>query len=150
MDADAIFAAVQSHALASGLFERVNAHEPMNPPGNGLSAAIWVQKIGPVGAASGLNSTTGRLAIYVRVYSSIQQQPFDAIDPNLLSAVTTLMGAYSGDFELGGEVRDVDLMGEHGQPLEADAGYVDQNGVISRVMTIVLPLIINDLWQQVA
>lgn len=146
---DAILNALVSHAASTGLFERVNAHEPKNAPGNGLSAAVWVDSIGPTPSASGLAATTGRVALQVRLFTNMIQEPMDAIDPNMVKAVDTLMGLYSGDFELGGSVRNVDLLGQTGTPLSALAGYINQDGKLFRVMTILVPLIINDLWNQV-
>jgi hypothetical protein len=139
-----------SHALASGLFERVNTVEPKSPPGTRLHAAIWVQDVRPQPEGSGLASTTGRLTFFARLYSNMLQDPPDAIDPNLLDAVSVLMGAYSGDFTLGGMVREVDLLGNGGEPLSARAGYITISGTMYRCMDITLPLIINDIWEQAA
>lgn len=143
-----VFDEVESHCLRSGLFERVNTHEPKASPGNGLSAAVWVQRIGPLAAASGLASTTGRLELRIRIFSNMLQEPQDAIDPNILLTVDTLLEQFSGDFRLGGRVRNVDLLGAHGEGLSAQAGYVKVQSSNYRVMDIVLPLIINDIWAQ--
>lgn len=148
MDTQAIIDAVVSHNLASGRFERVNGHEPKSAPGNGLTAAVWADRLGPVAAASGLAATSARLVLMNRLYSPFIQEPQDAIDPNLLAAADILMAAYSGDFELGGLIRDVDLLGAHGVPLEGQAGYLNQDSTLFRVYTITLPLIINDAWSQ--
>lgn len=148
MNVDAILDEVVSHAMALGLFERVNTHEPKNAPGHGLSAAIWVDSIGPVPLGSGLSSTTGRVAFQVRLFSNMLQEPQDAIDPEMVKAVDALLGAYSGDFDLGGSVRNVDLLGQAGAPMSAQAGYINQDGKLYRVMTIVLPVIVSDLWEQ--
>jgi hypothetical protein len=150
MDITGIVNQVVSHAASTGLFERVNTHEPKNAPGNGLTCAVWADQITPVAAASGLDATTGSVILNVRLYTSMLQQPYDAIDPNLVAAVDTLMSAYSGAFTLNGEVRNVDLLGAHGTQLSARAGYINQDGKVYRVMTIMLPLIINDLWLQAA
>lgn len=150
LDIRTILSAVESHALASGHFVTVNGHEPMSPPTSGITAAVWVEHIGPARGASGLTSTTTRLALYVRLYTSLVQQEPDAIDPDLMTALDTLMAAYSGDFELGGLIRNVDLLGAYGDPLSARAGYLAEGGSEYRVMTITLPLIVNDLWAQVA
>lgn len=150
LDIRTILDAVESHALASGYFAQVNGHEPKSPPTSGITAAVWVEQIGPARGASGLDSTTVRLALFVRLYSSLVQQPVDAIDPDLMTALDALMAAYSGDFTLGGLVRDVDLLGAHGDPLSARAGYLAEGGAEYRVMTITLPLIVSDLWAQVA
>ena len=146
----AILDAIVSHALASGHFERVNGHEPKSAPGNGLTAAVWAQEVGPVPAGSGLQMTSGLLVFNVRLYTPMISEPQDAIDPALLAAVDALMGAYSGDFELGGNARCVDLLGQAGTPLSARAGYLEQNKTIYRVFTITLPVIVNDAWEQAA
>lgn len=148
LDAQGILSAVVSHAMALGLFEQVNGSEPASAPGNGLTAAVWVDSIGPAAGQSGLASTTVRLVLNVRIYAPMVQQPPDAIDPNMLAAVDALMAAYSGDFTLGGAVRDVDLMGVSGTPLGARAGYLEQDGGLYRVYTITLPITVNDLWVQ--
>ena len=142
-----ILAAVISHAKKLGKAERVLTHEPKSAPGKGISIAVWVQNLRPV--VSGLDSTTARLELSVRVYTNMLADPQDAIDTALLDVVDTLMGAYSGAFTLGGLVRQVDLLGEHGDPLSADAGYLEQDSKMYRVMVISLPLIVNDVWSQV-
>lgn len=144
-----ILDALVSHAMASGLFERVNGHEPASAPGHGLTAAAWADSIAPVPAASGLAATSARVVFNVRIYTSMLAEPADAIDPNMLAAVDQLMTAYSGDFELGGAVRNVDLLGQTGTPLSAQAGYLQQDGTLYRVMTLVLPVLVNDVWEQV-
>lgn len=148
MEVDAITDAVVSHALASGHFENVNLHEPKNSPGNGLTCAVWAQTVVPIPAASGLNTTTGRALFNVRIYSNMLKEPQDAIDPEVLKAVDKLFSAYSGDFTLDGLVRNVDLLGTYGVALTAVAGYQTIGQTMYRIMTISLPLIVNDLWGQ--
>lgn len=148
-DPNATFDALVSHAMASGLFERVNGHEPKNAPGNGVSAAVWGDRIEPV-KSSGLDSTSLRVSFNVRVYSSMTQEPQDAIDPNILAAVAALMSAYSSDFTLDGEARHLDLLGQYGAGLSAQAGYLNQDSRLYRVMTLTVPVIFNDVFEQVA
>jgi len=148
MDVPTILDKVVSHAMATGLFDRVNTYEPKSAPGSGLTAAIWVERIAPQPGGSGLASTTGRLELSVRLYTNMLQDPQEAIDPNLLSATDTLFTAYSGDFSLDGAVRNVDLLGMNGIGLSARAGYIRQDSALFRVMDISLPLVINDLWTQ--
>jgi hypothetical protein len=83
-----------------------------------------------------------------RIYTSMLTEPQDAIDPIVLSAVDLLIGEYSGDFDLGGTVRNVDLLGQFGSPLSARAGYLNQDQKLFRVMTLTIPLAINDLWAE--
>lgn len=149
IDAAGIMGAVKDHALTSGMFERVNGHEPKNAPGKGLTVAIWADYVGPV-LSSGLAMTSARVVLMVRIYSSMLMEPQDAIDPNIIAAVDALMDAYSGDFELGGTARSVDLLGSSGTSLSAQAGYLEQDHKHFRVMTITLPVVVNDAWDQVA
>lgn len=146
MDVDAIFSVVLSHAKASGLFENVNGHEPENPPGNGLTCAVWVDAL--TSALSGLDATTAYLVFKVRIYSSAISEPVDAIDPAVLHATDVLYAAYVGDFQLGGNARMVDVRGGSGVRLSAQAGYVAADGKQLRVMTITLPVIVNDAWTE--
>lgn len=142
----AILGAVKDHATRSGLFEVVLGHEPKSAPRGGLAAGVWVDRIEPTN--SGLDATSGRLTVKVRVYRNMLADPQDDIDVRLLDAVDVLMGAYSGDFTLGGLVKSVDLLGLDGDPLSADAGYLEQDGTLYRVMVITLPMHVNDLWTQ--
>src|SRR2546429_1429361 len=148
LDPDAILNAAVSHAMALGLFERANGHEPKNAPGNGITAAVWVDYIGPHPGQSGLATTSARLVLNVRIYTSMLAEPQDAIDPRVLAAVGVLMGEYSGDFDFGGAVESVDLLGRAGPPMSAQAGYLNQDGKLYRVMTITVPVIVNDVWSQ--
>ncbi len=148
---NASFDAVVGYALASGRFDAVNQHEPKNSPGNGLTCAVWVQRIRPI-KGSGLAATSGVLLLAARIYTNFKQQPYDMIDPNMTAATTDLMGALTADFELESvpDVRNIDLIGTYGQALEAQAGYIDIDRSLFRIMTIQVPIIINDMFIQVA
>lgn len=148
LDLEPIANALQDHALASGLFERVNGNEPKNAPGNGITAATWVQRIAPEAEQSGLAATSARLTLNVRVYTNMLSEPQDAIDPNIVRAVDHLMNAYTGDFTLGGLVSHIDLLGQGAQGMFAEAGYIEMDKRMYRVMTITVPAIVNDVWEQ--
>ena len=150
MNVEALFTAVESHAMKLGRFDQVNRHEPKNAPGNKLVAAIFVADIGPPTQGSGLAATDARVEFTIRIYSNMLQEPQDAIDPAILSAVDVLMSAYQGDFSLGATVKAVDLLGMAGEPLRARAGYITQDNTLYRVMDITLPLLIADAWTQAA
>lgn len=150
LDVAGIVAAVQSHAQAVGSIETVVTSEPKSAPGTGISAAIWVSDITPVGAASGLSAVSAVLTLTVRVMKPMVSQPYGQIDPDLLAAVDQLMAAYAGAFTLGGEVRNVDLLGMYGTAMAAKAGYLRLDKELLRVMDISLPLVLNDAWAEVA
>jgi hypothetical protein len=65
-----------------------------------------------------------------------------------MDAVDLLLADYVGNFTLGGLLREVDIRGIDGNPLRVDAGYLTQDGKVFRVMTISVPLVINDLYAE--
>lgn len=150
MNFQALIDALVSHAQATGLFETTNGHQPDSIPATGITCGIWVQEIRPVAALSGLAATSVSVILNVRLYTSAVQQPLDAIDPQMVGAVSTLCAAYTADFELGGLAFDIDLLGAYGTSMSVVAGYIQQSGVTLRVMTITLPLVLDDVWTQVA
>ena len=139
-----------SKAMTLGIFETVNLHEPKSPPGSGQRCAIWAQSIEPIGLASGLASTSGYVVLSARIYGNMLAEPQDEIDPAIMTAATTLLGAFSADFTMGGTVRNIDLLGSYGQKLGAQAGYLTLGKGLYRIMTITVPCVINDMWQQVS
>lgn len=137
-----------SHAQALGLFERVLSHEPVSAPGSGLTFAVWLGDIGPT-QRSGLNSTSARVTFNGRVYLPADTEPMDDVDIVTGGAAAAVIGEYSGDFTLGGSVRNVDLLGE-GEALRARLGYLQMDSTVYRIATLTIPTIINDVWTQVA
>lgn len=139
-----------SHASATGQFDRVNSHEPKNKPGRGITCALWVDRMEPARARSGLTATDLRLVFNVRVYSNMLQNPQDAIDPNLIDAAETLFLAYTSNFELGSDERYIDLLGmTQGHPLFAQSGYINIDNMTYRVLTLTVPVIVSNAWPQV-
>lgn len=138
------------HALASGYFERVSGHEPKAAPGTGLTAAVWVQSVSPAPIGSGLRDTTAVVVFRLRIYQNMLSEPQDDIDPRIDKARDVLMVAYSAGFTLGGLVKQVDLLGAHGVPLSAAAGYIPLGNTMQRVMDINIPCVVNDAWPQAA
>lgn len=146
--------AVTSHASASGHFARVQNHEPKSMPPNGpgpdLFFMVIVSNIGPARSGSGLVSTTARVELSARIYMPFRTEPEDLIDSRLTEALDDLFEAYTGDFELGGAARNIDVLGSQGQPLSARAGYSAVDGATFRVADITIPIIVNDAWTQEA
>lgn len=144
---DVINAAV-SHAMATGLFTKVNGHEPKSPPAGGPTCSVWVQRLRPAMRSSGSSSTSVVLDLNVRIALPMLKEPQDGIDPAITNAVDVLCRAYVADFTFGGVARAVDVRSMEGTPLSADAGYVELGGQLFRVMTITVPVIVNDLWPE--
>lgn len=143
-----IFSNVVSHAAKLGVFRRVNTHEVKSAPGSGLTYVVWVDRIEPVGAASGQAATSGYVVLNGRIYGNAFLKPEDDLDPRILTAATTLINEYTGAFTFGETVRNLDLLGMYGEKLGAQAGYVTIGSTVYRVMTVTIPLIVNDMWEQ--
>jgi hypothetical protein len=144
----ALYAAVVSDAMALNLFPAVVKHEPKSAPQTDPTLAVWLQSLAPARGMSGQGSTTGRAQFGARIYSSFLAKPEDDIDPKLLELASALIGAWSGGFTLGGEVMAVDLLGMCGEPLSFEAGYITHDEKPFRVAELVLPVIVDDLWEQ--
>ena len=148
LDIDAVVNAIASHAAASGWFGQVNLHEPKSATGTGLTAAVFFSRLGPMPAASGLAATTTRVELTVRIYQNMLMEPQDMIDPQVVKACDALIAAYTGDFTLGGLIRDVDCLGSSGTPLSARSGYLNLAGQLQRIIDITVPCIVNDTYPQ--
>lgn len=149
LNTSALVNAIATHAATTGLFDAVPQHEPKNAPQGELTCAVWVADIAPV--VSGQASTSARVTFNVRIYlPALNLSPWeaDAVDPRMTDAADALLADYVGNFTLGGLLRQVDVRGAYGNPLSATAGYLNQDGKIYRVMTIFLPLILNDVWDE--
>lgn len=139
-----------SHAQADGRFGQVLKHEPLSAPGSGLTYALWVADLAPVPASSGLSSTTARLELSGRIYIPADTEPMDDVDDQLVGATDALMTAYSGGFQLGGNVRCIDLLGAWGTALRARYGYLPIDSTTYRIATLTIPIIVNNAWTQEA
>jgi hypothetical protein len=144
-----VFDAVVSDVQRSGYFRKVNQHEPKKAPTTGLWAAIWVQSIEPVGLISGLQQSSALLVFTLRIYSNMLKEPQDAIDPEVMRATSNVMRRYHDDFDFEGLIRNIDVFGQAGVPLSAQAGYQEIDGKWFRIMDITVPCLLNDIWPQV-
>lgn len=136
--------------MRTGYFTHVNQHEPEEAPIGDLTAAVWIDSYAGL-RSSGLASTSVVITMNVRIYSNVQKDLPDRIDPQVMEATDALMASYSGDFTLDGLIRDIDLLGAESGGLRASAGYMGVAGTPQyRVMTIAVPMIVNDYWEQVA
>ncbi len=148
MDIVGIFNVLKTHAQSTGLFGAVLTHEPKSAPTSTMTCCILYSNLMPVLRGSGLNATSAKLTVTVRVMRNMMSQPLDDIDIDILNAVDTLMAAYVGDFSLGSKARSIDIRGMEGEPVSAPAGYIPLDNAIFRAADIRLPIIINDAWTE--
>ena len=145
-----LLASLVSMARKLGPFKAVMTHEPKSPPSSFPALAIWWAGIRPA-RSSGLASVSGVVTFSMRVYQdSMLAEPQNAIDPGLLKNTCLVLKAIAGGFTLGmgGQVRDVDLLGAEGQALEARSGYITHDNRLLRVAEITVPVVVNDLWTE--
>lgn len=150
--ANDLMVAVASKAMALGCFQKVTRHEPKSAPGRDLTAGMWVDTLDPVGTQSGLSATSGRVVLKMNVYNSFKSMPEDDIDPKVLTATCRMVAALTGDFQLDGfqDLMCVDLLGMSGISVSARTGYIKIDSLVFRCMTITIPLLFNNLFDQVA
>jgi hypothetical protein len=137
----ALYSALESHAKNLGVFLRVNTHDAENPPSTGLSCSIILGPVAAYPAGSGLSAVSVTITFLVMIFNPLMQKPLDGIDPDILTAVSTLLGEYSSNFTLGGLVRNIDLLN-----LRSEPAYVNQDGTEYRVEQVSLPIVIDDAW----
>jgi hypothetical protein len=144
--AKALFDSVQSAAKGLGLFQGVDKHEPENAPGTRLYCSI-VLGSGPTPkpAQSGLDAVTGQVTLIARVWSWAMQRPLDDVDPEVVAAVAALMNELAGEFTLDGTVRNIDLMS-----MSAEPAWVEFEGKQFRVVSLTIPIVVNDMFEEVA
>ena len=150
LDVINIFDQIVTFVDYTGQFDSVNTHQPLSaPPNNGLIAGIWIQELSSNPLTSGLNKTSARIEFNIRIYNTLDPSWPDTVDYEMLTALDSLMTSFHGGFTLSGYVMEVDLLGAYGKALRSVTGYQDIGGVMYRVITITLPLIIDNLWPQV-
>jgi hypothetical protein len=139
-----------TYASTTGHFRQINRHELKSAPKNEIrTLEVFVDRVRPV-RASGLASTSAAVTIKFRIRKGFTSTPEDQIDPDIVAAADALLAVLQTHLSFGGDlnVRMVDIFGQHGDQLEAVAGYLTQDGNVYRIMDVVLPLIINDAWTQ--
>lgn len=144
LDATGLFSGMSSHLRSLGLFESVGKHEPKSAP-KGLSAWCWTDNIRAIRDSS-LTKICVLVIFKIRTCQNFMSKPEDEIDPRLLSAVGKIMNDLAGDFTLGGAIRNIDILGEFGTELSAQAGYLKIDNTVHRIMDINVPMVVDDVW----
>lgn len=145
-----IFTKLRDHASALGVFEHVEGHAMVNPPPSGIGIAFEAGPIKPGSQYSGLKATSVVFTCTGSIYTTMQTQPADTVELDITGASMALMVALSGDFDLGGNVRNIDLLGATGVGLSADPGYLKLGEQTFRASVITIPMVITDVFEQVS
>lgn len=144
----ALYNSVRTHCMSPAVVDVVTTHETRAKPVAEMSAEIWGIRIDPSAQASGLDATAGVVTFNIRVRTSMLAKPEDDIDAKLLTAVSAIIGEYSGNFTLAGTVMAIDLLGMHGAGLSAQLGYLEHDGTQFRIATLTMPIVIDNMWTQ--
>ena len=155
LDTEALNDALISHAQALGIFDSVNGHEPRNAPGHGLTFSLWIQTLRPFAPQSGLAATAAAVVYNARIYlkmpGELPGHSLDDMDPRITDAAAAMIGSLSADFTLDGlALPGIDLLGRTGAQfgLGGEAGYLEQDRAIYRVMVLTIPIVLNDIFTQ--
>lgn len=136
-----------SIGASSGLFQNVAGYEPRGAPANGLTLTLFSGPLTPV-LSSGLASASLRWQIDGDIYLPVHKNPPQDIDTTLMGAAGRYMELLCSQFTLGGLVRCIDILGADGERLAAVLGWktYDQSKDY-RVATLMIPLILNDVFE---
>ena len=151
LNSRAMFNALTSLAAATGQFDFVTGHEPKGAPSaTGLTCAVWLGDIRPI-QSSGQASVSMRVEFQCRIFTSMLQEPQDGIDPRIMDAVDSFLAAIIGNFDLDlSDGRYVDVLGSDGDSLRAIPGYLEQDRKLFRIMEVFVPVLVNDVYAEVA
>tara|TARA_Y100000310_G_scaffold294120_1_gene324344 strand:+ start:416 stop:871 length:456 start_codon:yes stop_codon:yes gene_type:complete len=134
---------LEGHLEASGYFGQVQIGEFKSAPDERLAASIWL-----VGASAYQVFLDGGSAevhtVNIRIYRRAFEEPESEIEHDIAEAASQTMKDISGEFDLGGTIRNVDIGGIAGAPLSVDFGHLDVGGTIFRIADITVPMLVDD------
>jgi hypothetical protein len=148
VDVEGTITRLVNHAKMLGAFEVARATEFKSAPPNALCFALWVQRLGSSPVGSGLSSTNAALQVTARIYFPMTHKPEAEIEGKVFGAAGGYLGRINGDYTLGGTVRNVDILGEVGDVLAWQGGYLAIDNKVSRIADLNMNVIFNNSWEQ--
>lgn len=136
--------AMQSHLKASGYFQDVLIGEPKGPPGgNKPTAALFMNSASVVQIMLDGGTVESHI-VTLRVYRNMLQESTEKAETDLAEAVSKTSEDILGEFDLGGNIRNVDAAGMHGSGVRFDWGYIQIDQTMFRICDITVPLIVDN------
>lgn len=133
---------VRSHVATTGGLASVEIEEPKQPYGdNRFHASVFMRSAEVV--ITTLDSTVEVHSVIVRLYRDALAEPKNQIETGMAFLVSTIGDNILGDFSLGGNIRNVDIGGDFGQPFRADWGRVEIGQTTYRVADLLLGCVVN-------
>ena len=136
--------ALHKRLVNLGTFDKVADHEPASPPGKGLYAAMWFERIRPVPEMSSLSHAAMLYVHIVRIYKNATSEPKDSIDIGVIEAADAVFGSLAEDHTLGSTAYAVDILGAYSDGLTAETDYVDfGRNQWFRVVDLSIPVVVD-------
>lgn len=132
-----------SRLLAIKKFDHVAQAEPASPPGKGLYAAVWFDRIQPVTNLSTLTHIAMLYVYMVRLYKNANTEPRDSIDLDLVDATDAFLSSVFGTHKLGSTLYEIDALGRYSDGVQVNTDYVQfggRNAALYRVVDVSLPV----------
>ena len=128
--------AIQKHLGGTQRLPSVGIGEPMEPPED-LHAAIMLSAYS--NPTTVLNASVELRSVIVRIYINALREPREEIEFDLDEAVSELHSDILGDFELGGDIRNIEPT-----LMTVTFGYQSIGGVMFRIADILIPMTVDD------
>lgn len=147
----AILDIIVSEAQLLGVFDRVNQHESKSAQGTGVTCeVVWMTGPTPIPSHSGLSSTSGRVVYGVRIMVPLMTSPEDATDALVTQIVDLYINSLHSEISLAdAQGSYVDIFGMGGVPIDAQGGYLTIDQTLYRIGTVIVPVIMENIWDQV-
>lgn len=131
---------VESYVKTHSRTRNAQIGEFKSPPTSRAAASIFMAGVRmPV---IRMSATTRVYDVVVRFYVSFLEDG-DVTETMMADIVSDFLDDIEPDADLGGNIRNVDLGGQHGRPLEVEFTYVDIERTVFRVADVMLPLIVD-------
>lgn len=133
----------QVHTYLAGLayFNHVQIGEPMDEPAGELAAAIFVESVDIPGTV--LNAVIELHIITIRLYMDRLKHDSAHMEKTLAKAVAYTMKQFTGDIDVGANIRATDLAGMYGTSMTAQYGQITVKSNLYRSVDITVPLIVD-------
>ena len=130
---------IQNHLSQSGLFADVQIGEPMSAPDTSDRAFAAIL-LGPRRVVeTTLATSVEERSVIIRVYIAVRREPRQDIEFELDEIASDILSRLGGDFELGGDIRQVWVTG-----MVASPAYQQVGTVMYRLIDITVPMIVDD------
>lgn len=135
---------IVTHLRNTHYIKHAMVTEPTQPPQDGTAAVfmngVEIAEVMLDGGTVEIHSLTVRL--YAKAFRDTQSM--ESVEKTLAEAAEQVMSDLATDFDLGGNIRAIDIGGTYGTSMGVSFGYVDIGGEMERIADIALPIIVDN------